>query len=159
MPDLDLLAAAYENGQLAGRALRWLLLLAVGFKLVQRITRGSWGPGFRRSPAGTAIGLVAVVVALIASVAYDFGGNDRAAAATGARPDMSTVRATIIGGCTGTGEKRSVCACYADKLLHHAGYDPERFAALEREMFRRHKAGQEMPPVVLQAAETCLARG
>jgi hypothetical protein len=157
MPDLDFLAAAYENGQLAGRAVRWLLLLAIGFKLVQRITRGSWGPGFRRSPLGTAVGLVAVVVALIASVAYDFGRDDRAAAA--ARPDMSTVRAEMMRGCLDQGQVRSICECYTDDVIRRTNNSPERFAALNREWDAREAAGQGPPPLLVEAAQNCAARG
>jgi hypothetical protein len=158
MPDLDFFAAAYENGQLAGRAVRWLLLLAIGFKLVQRIARGSWGPGFRRSPLGAAVGLVAVVVALIASVAYDFGGNSRAVASSAA-PELSTIRADMMRGCLDQGQIRSICECYTDEVLRRVDNRRERFAALNREWDAREAAGQGPPPMLVEAAQNCAAQG
>ena len=53
MPEFDLpslFASAYEGGQFAGRSFRWVVLLGVGVVLVRRFVRGSFGPGFRRSP-------------------------------------------------------------------------------------------------------------
>ena len=155
MPDLDLFAAAYETGQLAGRAFRWLLLLAVGFTLIRRIARGSWGPGFRRSPLGTALGLVAVVVALGFSIHHDFTGRAEATA----KMDMSSARAEVVRGCMDQGQAQSVCECYGDEVLRRTDRSPERFAALERDMVARQNAGQDPPQLIIDAAQYCAGTG
>jgi hypothetical protein len=158
MPDLDLFAAAYETGQQLGRVFRWLILLAVGFKLVQRIVRNSWSPGFLNSPLVTVVGLVAVVAGLIASVQYDFGDRETRAAGPAA-PSMASVRANIVQGCRSQGEKATVCGCYADEVLRRTGNDPQRFAALEREFARRQEAGQTPPAAIVDSAQACVGRG
>jgi hypothetical protein len=157
MPDLDFFAAAYEGGALAGRAVRWLLLLAAGFVLIRRFVRGSWGPGFRNSPLGTAVGLVAVAAGLVFSVTRDFDG-DRATAATAGR-DMSAARAEVVRGCLDQGQAQSVCECYGDEVLRRSGGTPEQFAALERDMIERQKARQPPPPMLVEAAQSCAGRG
>jgi len=146
MPDLDLLAAAYESGQTFGRIFRWVFLLAVGVVLVRRLVRGSFGAGFRRSPAGTVLGLVAVVAGLIASVAYDFGADD-----------MKQERANIVASCVTQGETASICACYADGLQAKVDHDRAKFAALENKMVRDHEAGRPLPALVIETATRCAA--
>jgi len=148
MPDLELLtplADAYANGATAGRALRWIVLLGIGAMLVRRVVRGSFGPGFRRSPAGTALGLVAVVAGLIFSVASDFNGG----------PDLSQARANVVAGCMSQGQTQSLCDCYADEVLRRTEHDPARFAALEREMVAAEKAGTAAPAVIVESATLC----
>ena len=151
MLDHDLLAAAYQNGQLVGRGVRWLLLLAVGFKLVQRLARGSFGSGFRRSLAGTVVGLVLVAAGLIGSIRYDFAGHP----ATKAGADMSDARANVVRGCMNQGQAQPVCECYGDEVLRRTGRSPERFAALEQELVSRQNAGQGPPRLILDAAQAC----
>ena len=146
MPDLDFLAAAYESGQTFGRVVRWVFLLAVGVVLVRRLVRGSFGAGFRRSPAGTVLGLVAVVAGLIFSVAQDFGGDD-----------MKQERANIVESCVSQGQTASVCDCYADGLLAHVDHDRAKFAALEKQMLRDHEAGRPLPALVIETATRCAA--
>lgn len=148
MTDFDLLTTAYEGGQTFGAIVRWVLLVAVGAVLVRRLVRGSFGTGFRRSPAGTVLGLVAVAAGLIFSVARDFGGDD-----------MSRERAEIVSGCVSQGEAASVCRCYADGLLAGMDHDRAKFAALEQEMLRDHEAGRPLPALVLETARRCAAPG
>jgi hypothetical protein len=157
MPDLDFFAAAYEGGALAGRAVRWLVLLAAGFTLVRRLVRGSWGPGFRNSPLGTVVGLVAVAAGLLFSVTRDFDGGHATAAAAGR--DMTAARAEVVRGCVDQGQAQSVCECYGDEVLRRTGRSPEQFAALERDMIARQKAGQPAPPMLVKAAQYCAGRG
>lgn len=151
MPDLDFLAAAYENGQILGRAFRWMLLLAIGFSLVIRMARGSFGPGFRRSRLGTAVSLVAVAVCLVGSLHYDFVGHASAEAGR----DMTAARAEVVRGCLDQGQLPSVCDCYGDEVLRRIDRSPKRFAALERDMISRQNAGQGPPELIMQAAQAC----
>ena len=146
MPDLDLLTTAYESGESFGRVVRWVVLLAVGGVLVRRIVRGSFGAGFRRSPAGTVLGLVAVIAGLTFSVVRDFGGDD-----------MSRERANIVAGCRGDGLTASFCGCYADGLLARMDHDPSKLAALEQQATRDHAAGRPLPAPVVEAATRCAA--
>ena len=123
MPDIDFLstfANAYESGQAAGTAVRWIALLAFGLVLVRRLARRSFGPGFRRSLIGTTVALAVVVGGIGFSVAHDFRADD-----------MSSARTSIVAGCTSQGAKASVCGCYADQLLKRTDNDAEKFAALE----------------------------
>ena len=143
-----MLATAYENGTLAGQLLVYALLTAIGFKLVRRLVRGSFGSGFRRSPAGTVLGLVGVGAVMIFSVAGSIGGDD-----------MSRERANIVSGCTGGGQSASVCGCYADGLLEHTGHDRARFVAFEDKLKRDHDAGRPLPAHVLETAARCTAAG
>ena len=154
MPDLDLLAAAYENGQILGRAFRWMVLLAIAFSLVIRVARGSFGPGFRRSRLGTAVSLVAVVVCLIGSLHYDFVGDASAEAGR----DMTAARAEVVRGCLDQGQLASVCECYGDEVLRRIDRSPERFAALERDMISRQNSGQAPPDLIVQAAQACTGK-
>ena len=156
MPDFDhsFLAAAYENGQTAGRVLRWLLLLALGAKLMQRLLTGSVGSGFRRSRAGTILALVVVAAGLLGSARYDF--TDKATASAGR--DMSAARAEVVRGCLDQGQLASVCECYGDEVLRRTGSSPERFAALERDMVSRQDAGQPPPDLIVQAAQACAGK-
>jgi len=156
MPDFDLsfLAAAYENGQTIGRVVRWLVLLAVGFKLTQRLLTGSFGSGFRRSRAGTILGLVVVVAGLLGSVRYDFTDNATASAGR----DMNAARAEVVRGCLDQGQVASVCECYGDEVLRRTGSSQERFAALERDMVSRQDAGQAPPDLIVQAAQACVGK-
>jgi hypothetical protein len=151
MLDQDLLAAAYQNGQLAGRAVRWLLLLAVGFKLVRRLMSGSFGPGFRRSLPVTVIALVLVAAGLLGSLRYDFAGSASATAG----PDLTAERADVVRGCIKQGQAQPVCDCYGDEVLRRTGHDPQRFTALEREMVSRQNAGQPPPQLIMDAAQYC----
>ena len=147
-PDLDFFAAAYETGSGGPRVPLAAAPRRSASSFVQTNHPGAPGaPGSVARRSALAVGLVAVVVRPGSPPSpYDFGGDSRAVASPAA-PDMSAVsQHHLIGGCTGTGEKRSVCACYADELLRHTGHDPQRFAALERDMFKRHQAGQQMPP-------------
>ena len=146
MPDFDLFAGAYQGGQFAGSAVRWIALLACGLVLVRRLARRSFGPGLRRSLPGTLVGLVVVVAGLGASVAYDFRADD-----------MSSARTSIVAGCTSQGAKASVCGCYADQLLARTGNDAEKFAALEQRMMRAHEAGRAMPAPVRESVAACVA--
>jgi hypothetical protein len=139
-------ANAYENGHLAGELFIYVLLIAIGFKLVRRLVGGSFGSGFRRSPAGTVLGLVVVGAVMIVSVAGSIGGDD-----------MSRERANIVSGCRGSGQSVSVCGCYADGLLEHTGHDRARFAALEDKLKRDHDAGRPLPAHVLETAARCAA--
>ncbi len=148
MPDFDLFAGAYQGGQFAGTAIRWIVLFCFGLVLVRRLARRSFGPGLRRSLAGTVVGLVFVVAALGASVAFDFRGDD-----------MSRERANIVSGCTSSGQSASVCGCYADGLLEQTGHDRARFAALEDRLQRDHDAGRPLPAHVLETAARCAAAG
>jgi hypothetical protein len=151
MPDIDFLstfASAYQSGQAAGTAVRWIALLAFGLVLARRLARRSFGPGFRRSPIGTMLGLVVVVAGIGVSVAYDFGADD-----------MSSARTSIVAGCTSQGAKASVCGCYADQLLERTDNDAKKFAALEAKMVRAHEAGRTMPAPVLESVAACVAAG
>ena len=152
MPDLDFLAAAYENGATLGRAFRWMMLLAIVLSLAIRIARGSFG--FRRSRLGLAVSLVAVVVCLAGSLHYDFVGH----ASAEAGGDMSAARAEVVTGCLDQGQLPSVCECYGDEVLRRIDRSPERFAALEREMVSRQNAGQGPPELITQAAQACAGR-
>ena len=145
MPDLDLFAGAYQGGQFAGIVVRWIVLLGCGFLLVRRLARRSFGPGLRRSLAGTLVGLVVVVVGLGASLSYEFRGDD-----------MSSARTSIVSGCTSQGAEASVCGCYADQLLKRTDNDAEKFAALERRMMRAHEAGRAMPAPVRESIAACV---
>ena len=145
MPDLSLLAEAYQGGQSAIRAIRWVILLGLFVVLVLRLVRGSFGPGFRRSPAGTVLGLVVVTVGLIGSVVHDFRGDD-----------MGPARASIVAGCTGEGAAQSVCACYADELLERTDHNLAKLNALTREMTDAQDAGTAMPAAVLASVSTCV---
>jgi hypothetical protein len=142
------LATAYENGGLAGQLVLYALLAAMGFRLVRRLVRGSFGSGFRRSPAGTVLGLVVVGAVMIFSAAGSIGGDD-----------MSRERANIVSGCKGSGQSASVCGCYADGLLEHTGHDRARFAAFEDKLKRDHDAGRPLPAHVLETAARCAAVG
>ena len=146
MPALELLTTAYEGGQSFGRIVRWTVLVAVGVVLVRRLVRGSFGAGFRRSPAGTVLGLVAVVAGLIFSVVSDFGGDD-----------MSRERASIVAGCVNQGQTASFCDCYADGLLTRTDHDLAKLAALEEMMVRDHEAGRPLPALVTETATRCAA--
>ena len=149
MPDLDLLIAVidpYSSGVTAGIVLRWIVLLAIGTVLVRRFVRGSFGTGFRRSPAGTALGLVAVVAGLIFSVARDFNRG----------PDLSQARANVVAGCMKEGQTQSVCDCYADEVLRRTAHDVDRFVALEREVVAAQKAGTAVPALIVEAATLCM---
>ena len=146
MPDLDFLTTAYEGGQTFGRVVRWVLLLAVGAFLVRRLVRGSFGAGFRRSPAGAVLGLVAVAAGLIFSVVSDFGDDD-----------MSRERANIVAGCVGDGLTASFCGCYADGLLARMEHDRAKFAALEQKTMRDQAAGRPLPALVTETATRCAA--
>jgi hypothetical protein len=139
------LATAYDNGQLAGQLVINALFLAVAFKLVRRLVRGSFGSGFRRSPAGTVLSLVVVGAALILSAANAIRGDD-----------MSSARTSIVAGCTNQGAEASVCGCYADQLLKRTDNDAEKFAALERRMTRAHEAGRAMPAPVRESVAACV---
>jgi len=152
MPDPDFLAAAYENGQVLGRAFRWMLLLAIVLSLAIRIARGSFG--IRRSRLGIAVSLVAVVVCLAGSLHYDFAGHVSADAGG----DMSGARAEVVSGCLDQAQLPSVCECYGDEVLRGIDRSPERFAALEREMADRQNAGQGPPELITQAAQACAGR-
>ena len=151
MPDLDFLAAAYDNGQMQGRAFRWMVLLAIGFSVAIRVARGSFGPGFRRSRLGMALTLVAVIVGLAGSLHYDFVGH----ASADARGDMTAARDEVVRGCLDQGQLENVCECYGDEVLRRIDRSPERFAALELDMERRHNAGQGPPDLITQAAQAC----
>ena len=155
MLDHDLLASAYQVGQLFGAAVRWLLLLAVGFKLVQRLVRGSFGEGFRRARTTTVVGLAIVVAGLAASVRYDFAGGSPSAKRGS---DLSAVRTNVVRGCMSQGQKLSVCACYGDEVLRRTGQSAERFTALERDIVARQKSGQPPPQLIIDAARFCVAR-
>ena len=146
MPDLLSLAAdAYQSGQFAGRAIRWVVLLGVGAVLVRRIVRGSFGPGFRHSPAGTALGLVLVTAGLLASVAHDFRGDD-----------MRPARASLVAGCTSDGAQPSVCGCYADQLLERTDHSIAKLNALTQQMADARAAGRAMPAPVLASVSACV---
>jgi hypothetical protein len=155
MPDLDLLASAYESGQAFGRAFRWMLLLVAGLAIVSRLARGFVGPGFGRSRLALAVGVVALIVALIGSLHHDFGGNR----ATAAGPDLAGARTEVMLGCLDQGQKRSVCECYGDEVLRRIDRSLERFAALEKDMIARQNAGQPPPPMLTEAAQYCAGRG
>jgi hypothetical protein len=154
--DLSLLAAgAYETGSFIGRAFRWLLLVAAGITLTHRLLTGSFGRGLRSRPA-TIVWLLLVVAGLIGSVRYDFLG-DRAVQRT-AGVDLTVAREEVVTGCRDQGQSVNVCECYADEVLGRTGNDPERFAALEREMVERQNAGQQPPQLIVDAAQACVPR-
>jgi hypothetical protein len=155
MPDLDFLAAAYDSGQAFGRAFRWMLVLVAGLAIGIRLVRGFVGPGFGRSRLGLAVSVVAVVVALIGSLHYDFGSNRASAAG----PDLAEARTEVMLGCLDQGQTRRVCECYGDEVLRRIDRSPERFAALERDMIARQNAGREPPPMLTEAAQYCAGRG
>jgi hypothetical protein len=136
-------ANAYHNGRIAGEVFIYVLLLAVAFQLVQRLRRGSSGPGFRRSPMAAVLGLV--VVAALALSSFTRGGDD-----------MKGARASIVAGCTSQGATARVCGCYADQLLERTDNDSEKFAALEHEMVVAHKAGRAMPAPVRESVAACV---
>jgi len=151
MPDLDLLtslAAAYQDGQAFGRIVRWLVLLAVGAGLVRRLVRGSFGPGFRRSPAGTVMGLVAVVAGLIFSFAHDTGRDDR---------ETAQMRAGIVAGCRDSGTPQSFCDCYADEVVARTDHDPEKLEALKAELGRMTDPAHA-PALLVRSAQACTAK-
>ena len=109
MPDLDFLSAAYQNGEVLGRAFRWMMLLAIALSVVVGVARGTFGRS-RLRVAGTVVG---VVVCLVGALHDDyFGGHARADPAV-------TVRRARGGqlGCLDQGQPRSVCECYGDEVL------------------------------------------
>ena len=152
MPDLDLLSAAYQNGQVLGRAFRWMMLLAIVLSLAVRIARGSFS--VRRSRLGIAVSLVAVIVCLVGSLHYDFVGH----ASADAGRDMTAARAEVVTGCLDQGQLPSVCECYGDEVMRRIDGSAERFAALERKMVKRQNAGQGPPALLTQAAQACAGR-
>jgi hypothetical protein len=146
MPNLlSLFADAYQGGQFAGQSIRWVVLIGLGVVLVRRLVRGSFGPGFRRSPAGTVLSLVVVAAGLIASVTHDFRGDD-----------MRPARASIVSGCTSGGAEASVCGCYADQLLERTDHDIAKLDALTRQMADARTAGRPMPATVLASVDACM---
>ena len=74
---------------------------------------------------------------------------------TRAGDDMTAARQELLVGCLDRGELRSVCECAGDAVLRRIDHSAERFAALERDMFRRQNAGQGPPALVLDAARAC----
>ena len=74
MPDLDFLAAAYENGQILGRAFRWMVLLAIALSVVVGVARGTFDRS-RLRVAGTVVG---VIVCLVGSLHYDSSAGPQA---------------------------------------------------------------------------------
>ena len=133
MPDLDFLSAAYQNGEVLGRAFRWMMLLAIALSVVVGVARGTFGRSRLRRVAGTVVG---VVVCLVGSLHYDyFGGHARAEPGR----DMSAAREEVMLGCLDQGQPKSVCECYGDEVLRRVDHSGERFAVLEREMVRRRE--------------------
>ncbi len=73
MPDLDLLSAAYQNGEILGRAFRWMMLLAIALSVVIGVARGTFGRS-RLRVAGTVVG---VIVCLVGSLHHDLSPGTR----------------------------------------------------------------------------------
>jgi hypothetical protein len=147
MHAINFLADAYSNGQSAGTAFRWVALLVVAAFLARRLVRKSWGKGFRRSPAGTVLGLVVVTVGLTAS----------AIAATGPDPRLKTYKRNVVAGCVAEGVAASICACIADDTIKQMDGDVERLAALDASAIQSG-SNPAAPPELLSALRTCAGR-
>ena len=142
---INFLADAYSNGQSAGTAFRWVALLVAGAFLARRLVRKSWGKGFRRSPAGTVLGLVVVTVGLTAS----------AIAATGPDPRLKSYKRNVVSACVAQGVAASLCACMADDTIRQMDGDVERLAALDARAVQSGDNPAAAPPELLSALRTC----
>lgn len=144
MPDLSLLAEAYQGGQSAIRAIRWIVLIGLAVGLAHRLVRGTFDPGSRRSPAFTALWLVFVIAGLIAAAAYDLRGDVT-------RPE----RARIAAGCTREGVTASRCDCYADELAERTDNDSARLTALREMAADARASGAPLPGPVRASMDAC----
>jgi hypothetical protein len=148
MHSISVLADAYGDGQTAGVILRWGALIAVGAYLVRRVVRRSFGPGFRRSPVGTALGLAGVAAGLIASTV----------AATGPDPRLATYKRNVVRACVAQNVPTSFCACLADDTIKQMDGDVERLDALDDRARRAGGNAATAPPELLSAVQTCAGK-
>ena len=139
---------AYEGGQMAGSVVRWIVLAACGFVLVRRAVTGNYGQGFRKSPLGTAVGILVVAGLMIASVSYDFGESE--ADAAGRAQAMQQMR----DGCVGGGGTPAWCDCYATEIRKVAMDTPAQFADFGRRLQAAGPTGAGVPELQ-QVAAAC----
>jgi len=142
------LAAAYENGQIAGRLTVFALLIAGGVALVHRL-RG------RRSPAVNVVGVVLMAVAALA-VLTGHGGvaPEPAATKTPNAAYVDQARRDMIAGCTDQGSERAYCECFAEQMLERNGHDAARLRTTEAELSGMRE-GAPPPAMLVQASQAC----
>ena len=143
-----MLAAAYENGQIAGRLTVFALLIAGGVALVHRL-RG------RHSPAVDVVGIVLMAVAALA-VLTGHGGvtPERAASKTSNAAYVDQARRDMIAGCTDQGSERAYCECFAEQMLERNGHDAARLRKTEAEL-NHMREGSPPPAMLVQASQAC----
>ena len=143
-----MLAAAYENGQIAGRLTVFALLIAGGVALVHRL-RG------RPSPAVNVVGVVFMAVAALAVLTGRGGvAPERVAAKSSNTAYLEQARRDMIAGCTDQGSERAYCECFADQMLERNGHDAGRLRKTEAEL-RHMREGSPPPAMLVQAGQAC----
>ena len=143
-----MLAAAYENGQIAGRLTVFALLIAGGVALVHRL-RG------RGSPAVNVVGVVLMAVAALAVLTGRGGvAPERVAAKSSNAAYLEQARRDMIAGCTDQGSERAYCECFADQMLERNGHDAARLRKTEGELSHMRE-GSPPPAMLVQASQAC----
>jgi hypothetical protein len=151
---VSLASTAYQTGSMFGFALRCVGLSVGGAFLVRRVVTGRYGSGFRRSPLGSGIGLVVVVIGLGASLIN--GPSDRALGKPITTREAAIQR--MSDDCVASGTSRSLCDCMATSLSTQVMQTATQFADFKTRLNRAIASPAHdfsAVPEMIQAARIC----